>query len=259
MSHNYASEIESITNMRLNLLFIGSTMRKVWLIILSIVISSSLLAEDDADFLAGFEAYRKSDYELALKHFSLSAELGNKRSQNNLGWMYYHGQGTTKDYDKSFFWYQKAEACGEPLVLYMLGQSYLFGRGTDIDKNKAFEYFHKAYGKGLPVADLRVGLDFYFGISTDKNIEKARVLINSAAMAGHPAAQFFAGYLELELNNTEKAVYWLKASDKQNYHLAKLLLAEIAQNNGAHIQAVKEIVSAMPLLTTSNVTFEVKK
>lgn len=233
-------------------------MQKVLFILLAFVFTPSLQAEDDVDLLSGLEAYEKSDYELALKHFMISAENGNELSQNNLGWMYYHGQGTAKDYVKSFYWYKKAESSGEPLVLYMLGQSYLFGRGTDKNHTKAFEYYHKAYGKGLSVADLRVGLDCYFGISAEKNTKKAKELIFSSAKSGHPAAQFFAGYLELKMKNKDKAIYWLKAAEKNNYHLAKFLLAEISQSEEGYLGAANEIVSAMPMLAPLNVSIEVE-
>ncbi|MCW8998322.1 MAG: sel1 repeat family protein, partial [Kangiellaceae bacterium] len=177
---------------------------------------------------------------------------------NNLAWMYYHGEGTAKDYQKSFYWYKKAESSGEPLVLYMLGQSHLLGRGTVKSQTQAYEYYHKAYGKGLPVADLRVGLDYYFGISTPKNIEKGKKFIFSSAESGHPAAQFIAGYIELEQKNKDKAIFWLKAADKNNYHLANLLLTVIAEEEGNYLQAAKQIVSAMPLLVSSNVSIEVE-
>ncbi len=46
----------------------------------------------------GLEAYRRGDYETALKEFRPLAEQGFASSQFNLGLMYARGQGVAQDY-----------------------------------------------------------------------------------------------------------------------------------------------------------------
>jgi uncharacterized protein len=57
-----------------------------------------------ADFNAAFEAYENKNYMVAFEEFSSLAEIGERRSQFNLGVMYYQGQFVEKDINKAFAW-----------------------------------------------------------------------------------------------------------------------------------------------------------
>jgi uncharacterized protein len=73
---------------------------KRWLLILGISTSFNTLA----DFNSALELYSAGDYAVAHKEFLSMAEVGEKRSQFNLGVMYYYGQHVEKDINKAYAW-----------------------------------------------------------------------------------------------------------------------------------------------------------
>ncbi|MEE3496964.1 MAG: sel1 repeat family protein, partial [Butyrivibrio sp.] len=48
--------------------------------------------------------------------YQKSAEQGLARGQNNLGYMYEHGQGVVQDYIKAVEWYQKSAERGNSIA-----------------------------------------------------------------------------------------------------------------------------------------------
>ena len=66
-----------------------------------------------ADFDAGLQAYKSGDYAAALQQWRPLAEAGNPNAQNNLGAMYYGGQGVPKDEARAYAWASLAVAQGE--------------------------------------------------------------------------------------------------------------------------------------------------
>lgn len=57
-----------------------------------------------ADFNSALTDYENENYESAFNEFLSLAEIGEKRSQFNLGVMYYQGQFVAKDINKAFAW-----------------------------------------------------------------------------------------------------------------------------------------------------------
>ena len=56
------------------------------------------------------------NFEEAFKWYQKSAEQGLARGQNNLGYMYEHGQGVVQDYIKAVEWYQKSAERGNSIA-----------------------------------------------------------------------------------------------------------------------------------------------
>ncbi|UTW04704.1 sel1 repeat family protein [Amphritea atlantica] len=223
-------------------------------IFILISIFSNVYAADDNDFSAGYAEHEKGNNDLALAHFLKSAENGNILAQNNLGWMYLHGLGTDIDFNKSFYWYQKASVSNEPLILYMLGQAHLFGRGTTKDKAKAFQLYHRAQGKGIPEADLRVGMDYYFGIVSKQDVIKGKKLILQAAEADQPYAQCFIGMLALEENDKDLALSWFRRAEAQDYKFASKIIGALEFEEGNYLSATKKILSGASAFTSLEIT-----
>lgn len=63
-----------------------------------------------ADFLAGFAAYKRGDYAAAYQEWEPLAKAGDAVAQFNLGALFEKGRGVTQDLDEAYFWYQKAAA-----------------------------------------------------------------------------------------------------------------------------------------------------
>ena len=55
------------------------------------------------DYYAGDAAYMKKDYATALRHFRPLAKQGHVGAQDYLGWMYYVGDGVTRDYKETAY------------------------------------------------------------------------------------------------------------------------------------------------------------
>ena len=58
--------------------------------------------------------------------------------------LYYNGEGTEKNLEKSFYWYQKAAENGHIHALNNLAVCYDYGEGTEKNLKKAFYWYQKA-------------------------------------------------------------------------------------------------------------------
>ncbi len=83
------------------------TLRSVVVLVLALALSAHVLA---ADYQAGVDAADRGDYAAALKEWRPLAEQGHAGAQNNLGFMYDHGQGVARDQVKGLMWYNLAAA-----------------------------------------------------------------------------------------------------------------------------------------------------
>ena len=61
-----------------------------------------------ADFQKGLDAYNAGDYATALREWRPLANRGNARAQNNLGHMYYNGEGVPQDDVEAVKWFRLA-------------------------------------------------------------------------------------------------------------------------------------------------------
>ena len=58
----------------------------------------------------GIAAYDRDDYATAFSEMKPLAEQGDADSQNNLGFLYYHGQGVPQDYVQAHIWFNLSAA-----------------------------------------------------------------------------------------------------------------------------------------------------
>ena len=91
----------------------------------------------------GKNGYSK-DLAEAVRYYTIAAEQGHAKAQNNLGHMYNEGWGVKSDKSKAFYWYGKAAEQGLPLAQSNYGTCFEFGTGTKKDKAKAIEWYRKA-------------------------------------------------------------------------------------------------------------------
>ncbi len=101
-----------------------------------------------ADFEAGAEAFKRSDYATALKEWRPLAEQGHAGAQVMLGVMYDYGRGVTKDYAEAIRWYRLAAEQGYAGAQYNLGFMYVMGRGVQQDHVQAYLWFNLAAAQG---------------------------------------------------------------------------------------------------------------
>jgi TPR repeat protein len=112
---------------------------------LSIAILAVALALPVAaqDFDKGWEAYKRRDYETALREWRPLAEQGSAAAQYRLGVMYFHGIVVEKDFKMARDWYERAARQGDARAAYELGVMYELGRGVWQDERQAAYWFQQ--------------------------------------------------------------------------------------------------------------------
>ena len=78
----------------------------------------------------------KKDIKKAFEWYEKAASQGLAEAQNNLGSMYYYGEGVEKDSKKAFVWYEKAASQGFADAQYNLGNMYYYGEGTTMNNTQ---------------------------------------------------------------------------------------------------------------------------
>jgi TPR repeat protein len=99
----------------------------------------------------GVNGYTK-DYSKAIEFYRKSCNLNNGRGCNNLGDLYYNGNGVDKDYDVAFYLFEKACKLNSEYGCFSLGKMYADGKGTLQDYQKAKSHYNKSCQLGYKVA-----------------------------------------------------------------------------------------------------------
>jgi len=107
-------------------------------------------------FYKGVEQYNKGEWDGAFKKFQPLAENGDHAAQNNLGIMYFYGQGVPKDEAKAFEWFNKAAERGNASAQGALFSMYYEGMGVKKDRTKAEVWLRKAAAQDLPLAQKKL-------------------------------------------------------------------------------------------------------
>ncbi len=110
-----------------------------------------------ADLQAGLDAYKRGDYEAALKEFRLAAEQGDAQAQFQLGVMYDEGQGVAQDFREAVPWYRRAAEQGHALAQNNLGVVYGKGQGVTQDYVIAHKWTNLASAQGYENAIKNLG------------------------------------------------------------------------------------------------------
>ncbi|POG64081.1 hypothetical protein GLOIN_2v1679302, partial [Rhizophagus irregularis DAOM 181602=DAOM 197198] len=91
----------------------------------------------------------------------------------NLAKCYENGEGTKKNLEKAFHWYQKAAEKDHVAAIFNLSGCYRYGVGTEKNLEKAFHWYQKAAEKDHVEAMNNLALCYENGEGTEKNLEKA--------------------------------------------------------------------------------------
>ncbi len=81
----------------------------------------------------GVAAYVRGDYVTALRLIRPFADQGMAAAQNNLGFMYYKGQGLPQDYAEAAKWFHLAADQGYAPAQNNLGNLFVLGQGVAQD------------------------------------------------------------------------------------------------------------------------------
>jgi TPR repeat protein len=106
-----------------------------------------------ADVLDDAEAaYKRKDYQTALRLWRKLAEQGDAWAQTFLGLMYSDGSGVPQDYAEAVKWYRRAAEQGNAASQHNLGFMYAKGEGIPQDFLMAHMWFNLASAQGNEAA-----------------------------------------------------------------------------------------------------------
>jgi TPR repeat protein len=88
------------------------------------------------------------DYNHALIWMRKAAEAGQLFALNDLGDLYYSGEGVPQDYQQAFVWYSKGALAGNIFAMANLAYLYEHGWGVNKDAGQACAWYQKAGAAG---------------------------------------------------------------------------------------------------------------
>ena len=68
--------------------------------------------------------YENRQFDLALKYYEMAAEYGEIHAISNLGYIWYYGRTGEKNYEKAFYYFNKAREMGDMIAAYKVADMY---------------------------------------------------------------------------------------------------------------------------------------
>ena len=158
----------------------------VYAIIIYSLISAGAIAQN---YDKGYDAAKIGDYETALKEWRPLVEKGNALAQYQIGLLYQHGKGVSKNLVKATTWYRLAAEQNLALAQSNLGNLYLSGRGVKRDFKKALYWSKRAAFQGEVTAQTRLAFILRYGKGTKRNVPESLIWYTKAAEQGYAPAQ----------------------------------------------------------------------
>ena len=103
----------------------------------------------DSDFMVELGAmyYEEREFELALDYYEMAAEYDNLYAISNLGYIWYYGRIGEKDYEKAFYYFDKARQMGDLIAAYKVADMYKNGFHVEKDEAKYKSIIEELYLK----------------------------------------------------------------------------------------------------------------
>lgn len=182
---------------------------------------------DGEGFKETFTWYKKASEEL--KESDLD-ETEKKDLYKKLGFMYYAGKGTLRDWSEAAKWFEKAADMGDAYSQGGLALLYYSGDGILTDKKKARYWAEKAAVQGDMIGEQVLGMLFQYSLPPEKNMVKALEWYEKSAKKGSPAAQYQLAILYEKGDGVpidlKKARYYYEEAAKGKYEEPKKALQE---------------------------------
>lgn len=147
------------------------------------------------------------------------AREGDVTAQNRLVTMYVRGDEVPQDYEKAFYWSEKAAEQGDAQAQLNLGLRYFSGEGAPQDNTKAAELFELAAEQGLSDAQHNIATMYSTGTGVRQDYNMAFKWHEKAANQGFRESMTNLAWLYKQGNGVNqdsfKALEWYqKAADK---------------------------------------------
>jgi TPR repeat protein len=111
----------------------------------------------------GDAAFRRNDYDTAMKYWQPLANGQDARAQAGIAAMYLGGLGVPPDYKMALIWSERAAHQGNAKAQYLLGSMYRDGKGVQKDLARAMDLFRLAAEQNLHWAQYTLGLMYLLG------------------------------------------------------------------------------------------------
>ena len=80
--------------------------------------------------------YEQKEFDLALKYYEMAAEYENIYAISDLGYIWYYGRTGERDYEKAFYYFNKAAEMGSLIAKYKVADMYRNGYFVEKDDEK---------------------------------------------------------------------------------------------------------------------------
>jgi len=137
------------------------------------------------NYLDAIQAIENGEHKTGVDILLRLSELGDSRSQSELGLMYLLGTIIGKDKKLAIELFKKSAKQGDSFGQTNLGNIY----SSFQDYKKAFKWYKKAAAQGNSSAQRNLGELYLSGWGVEKNIDKAREWLRKAANQGHISAK----------------------------------------------------------------------
>ena len=166
-----------------------------------------------------------------------------------LGWMYYRGIGTKRNYKKAYHWFEKGAINGSEQALFFRASMLQRGRGVKQDQQRAFALFSDLSRKyANPHAAFKLSLAYEKGIGCEVDKAQSQRWLDFAAENGIAPAQLKKGLSLLETSPKAGAKLVEQAAEHQHFRWAQYELA-LLYADGTGVQ--KNPARAFELMQTT--------
>ena len=174
----------------------------------------------------GWEYQLNNSIPMAIKCWTLAAEMGDPEAQYSLAYNYAKGDFLPRDEVKAFEWYQKAARQGESRSQFLLGDAYYYGSGTIRDYDSAVKWYKKASEHGNAKALYSLACCYHKGHGVAKDIKMAFELYLKSAEQGYHNAQLLLArcyeYGQGVEQNLNEALNWYQKASNHGSETAKI-------------------------------------
>ena len=135
--------------------------------------------------------------------------------------MSYKNEDDLVDYEKAFFYFNKAYQRKEKESLYYLGDLFHYGRGVEQDSEKAIFYFEEYFNEGnYFVLQYIVKLIFYDLVDNCVFLERDSITVRIKDKKDLENAKKCKDYLVKSIEYLEEIIDQLYSKSEFNYYLA---------------------------------------
>jgi TPR repeat protein len=205
-------------------------------VVVAAVLVAALRGGLAADFHEGLAAYKRGDYEAALREWRPLAAQGDAEAQYRLARMYYHGEGVRDD-AQAAKWYRLAAEQEHVKAQNNLALMYEEGRGVEQDDAEAVRWYRRAAEQGLVTAQGNLARLYDRGRGVERDLAEAARWYRRAAERDHAKSQYRLGVMYEEGTGVPtdlgRAAKWYRRAAKEGHGPAQAAIgAMYAQGRG---------------------------